>query len=92
MQATIDKDAGDGDRHRARRCKGHCISRSPIPTAPASCIGRHYPATKPTGADEATLIKWDLNTQKAQLDSLEEGFKLNGGKLWGNVDPAPSIA
>lgn len=48
----------------------------------------HYPATKPTGADEATLIMRDLNTQKAQLDSLEEGFKLNGGKLWGNVDPA----
>jgi NitT/TauT family transport system substrate-binding protein len=47
-----------------------------------------YPATKPTGADEATLIKWDLNTQQAQLDSLADGFKLNGGKLWGNVDPA----
>jgi NitT/TauT family transport system substrate-binding protein len=48
----------------------------------------HYPATKPTGADEATLIKWDLNSQQAQLDSLADGFKLNGGKLWGNVDPA----
>jgi len=47
-----------------------------------------YPATKPSGADEATLIKWDLNTQQAQLDSLADGFKLNGGKLWGNVDPA----
>lgn len=46
-----------------------------------------YPATKPSGADEATLIKWDLNTQQAQLDSLADGFKLNGGKLWGNVDP-----
>jgi NitT/TauT family transport system substrate-binding protein len=47
-----------------------------------------YPATKPSGADEATLVKWDLNTQQAQLDSLADGFKLNGGKLWGNVDPA----
>jgi NitT/TauT family transport system substrate-binding protein len=47
-----------------------------------------YPATKPTGADEATLIKWDLNTQQGQLDSLADGFNLNGGKLWGNVDPA----
>jgi len=48
----------------------------------------HYPSTKPTGADEATLIKWDMNNQQAQLDSLIDGFKLNGGKLWGNADPA----
>jgi NitT/TauT family transport system substrate-binding protein len=46
-----------------------------------------YPATKPSGADEATLIKWDLNTQQAQLDSLADGFKLGGGKLWGAADP-----
>jgi NitT/TauT family transport system substrate-binding protein len=48
----------------------------------------HYPATKPTGADEATLARWDLNTQQAQLDSLQDAFTLNGGKLWGNADPA----
>lgn len=47
-----------------------------------------YPATKPTGADEATLIKWDMNAQQAQLDSLSDGFKLGGGKQWGAVDPA----
>ncbi len=46
-----------------------------------------YPATKPTGADPATLVQWDLNTQQAQLDSLKDGFALNGGKLWGNADP-----
>jgi NitT/TauT family transport system substrate-binding protein len=48
----------------------------------------HYPSTKPTGADEATLIRWDMNNQQAQLDSLSDGYKVNGGKLWGNVDPA----
>ena len=42
-----------------------------------------YPSTKPSGADEATQVKWDLNNQRAQLDSMEEAFKLNGGKLWG---------
>jgi NitT/TauT family transport system substrate-binding protein len=47
-----------------------------------------YPSTKPSGADEATLIKWDLNNQRAQLDSLQEAFKVNGGKLWGYADPA----
>lgn len=47
-----------------------------------------YPSTKPSGADEATLIKWDLNNQRAQLDLLQEAFKVNGGKLWGYADPA----
>jgi NitT/TauT family transport system substrate-binding protein len=47
-----------------------------------------YPSTKPSGAYEATLVKWDLNNQRAQLDSLQEAFKLNGGKLWGYADPA----
>ena len=48
----------------------------------------HYPSTKASGADEATLISWDMNTQQAQLDLLADGFTLNGGKLWGNVDTA----
>jgi len=47
-----------------------------------------YPSTKPSGADEATLVKWDLNNQRALLDSMQEAFKLNGGKLWGYADPA----
>jgi NitT/TauT family transport system substrate-binding protein len=47
-----------------------------------------YPSTKPSGADEATLVKRDLNNQRAQLDSMQEAFKLNGGKLWGYADPA----
>jgi NitT/TauT family transport system substrate-binding protein len=46
-----------------------------------------FPSTKPTGADDATLRKWDLRLLNAQLDTLRDGFALNGGKLWGNVDP-----
>ena len=46
-----------------------------------------FPTTKPTGADEATLIRWDLNNQKAQLDSMKDAFDMNGGKLWGNATP-----
>ena len=46
-----------------------------------------FPATKPTGADDATLRQWDLRLLDAQLDTLRDGFALNGGKLWGNVDP-----
>jgi NitT/TauT family transport system substrate-binding protein len=47
-----------------------------------------FPATKPSGADEATLRQWDLRLLNAQLDTLRDGFALNGGKLWGNADPA----
>lgn len=46
-----------------------------------------YPNTKPTGADEATAARWDLNNQKAQLDSMKDAFEMNGGKLWGNATP-----
>ncbi|MGE5147959.1 MAG: ABC transporter substrate-binding protein [Candidatus Eiseniibacteriota bacterium] len=50
----------------------------------------HFPATKAkaAGVDDATLAKWDLNTQQAQLDSMLDAFKLNGGKYYGAMDPA----
>ena len=44
-----------------------------------------FPNTKPSGGDEATLVKWDLNNQKAQTDSMKDAFELNGGRLWGNA-------
>jgi NitT/TauT family transport system substrate-binding protein len=49
---------------------------------------KHWPSTKPTGADEATLAKWDLNNLQAQLNSMTDAFKLNGGKYYGAADPA----
>ena len=30
-----------------------------------------YPSTKPTGADEATLVKWDLHFLESSLDSMK---------------------
>ena len=44
-----------------------------------------FPNTKPTGADEATLVRWDMNAQKAQTDSMKDAFEMNGGKLYGNA-------
>lgn len=44
-----------------------------------------FPSTKPSGADEATLARWDMNNQKAQMDSMKDAFEMNGGKLWGNA-------
>jgi NitT/TauT family transport system substrate-binding protein len=49
---------------------------------------KYYPATKPTAVDEATALRMDVTTIGAQLSTLADGFKLNGGKLWGYADPA----
>jgi NitT/TauT family transport system substrate-binding protein len=46
-----------------------------------------FPNTKPTGADDATAARWDMNNQKAQLDSMKDAFEMNGGKLWGLATP-----
>jgi NitT/TauT family transport system substrate-binding protein len=49
----------------------------------------HFPATKASGSsDQATLIKWDMNTQKGQLDSMIDAFKLGGGKYYGAINVA----
>lgn len=44
-----------------------------------------WPNTKPSGADEATLIKWDMNNQQAQIDSMKAAHEMNGGKLIGQT-------
>jgi len=49
----------------------------------------NWPNSKPSGADEATLIRWDLNNLNAQLDTLRAANKVFGdGKLWGK----PTVA
>jgi NitT/TauT family transport system substrate-binding protein len=42
-----------------------------------------WPNTKPSGVDDATAARYDMNNQKAQLDSMTDAFKMNGGKLVG---------
>jgi NitT/TauT family transport system substrate-binding protein len=44
-----------------------------------------YPNTKPSNVDEATAVRFDMNNMKGQLDSMQDAFALNGGKLWGNA-------
>jgi NitT/TauT family transport system substrate-binding protein len=87
MQATIDKDPAMVIA-MARGAAKATVFALANPDCARKLHWARYPSTKPTGADEATLIRWDMNNQQAQLDSLSDGYKLNGGKLWGNVDPA----
>jgi len=46
-----------------------------------------WPNNRPTGGDEATLIRWDTNNLRLQLIAMRGAFELNGGKLWGNATP-----
>jgi NitT/TauT family transport system substrate-binding protein len=87
MQQTVDKDP-DMVVGIARGMAKATIYALANPDCTRKLHWEHYPATKPSGADEATLIRWDLNTLQGQLDSLQDAYALNGGKLWGNADPA----
>jgi NitT/TauT family transport system substrate-binding protein len=44
-----------------------------------------FPATKPTGADEARLAEADLHRLEGQLQGMKQALEMGGGKLWGNV-------
>ena len=44
-----------------------------------------FPATKPTGADEARLASGDLHRLEGQLQGMKQALEMGGGKLWGNV-------
>jgi len=49
---------------------------------------KNFPSTKPTGADEATLIKNDLALLNTQLDTMRAAYTLHGGKQIGAMSPA----
>jgi NitT/TauT family transport system substrate-binding protein len=87
MQATIDKDPAMVTAIARGAAKASVFALA-NPDCALKLHWAKYPSTKPSGADEATLMRWDLNNQQAQLDSMRDAFKLNGGKQWGYADPA----
>lgn len=86
LQKTIDADAAmvEGIARGAAKASVFAVANP-------DCVRRlhwaRWPNTKPSGADDVTIAKWDMNNLKAQLDSMEDAFKMNGGKLWGNATP-----
>ena len=46
-----------------------------------------YPSTKPSGADEATLVKWDLHFLESSLAGMKLALDLSGGTEWGKTTP-----
>lgn len=83
LQSTIDKDPAMVEAIARGAAKATVFAlENP------DCVRRlhwaNFPSTKPTGADDATLARWDANYLRAQLESLKTAYEVNGGKLWGN--------
>jgi NitT/TauT family transport system substrate-binding protein len=87
MQATIDKDPAMVEAIARGAAKATLFAMT-NPMCALRVHWKHFPSTKPTGADEATLVKWDLKLLETQLATMEAAHKLHGGKLIGAMDPA----
>ncbi|MEC7760688.1 MAG: ABC transporter substrate-binding protein [Pseudomonadota bacterium] len=48
----------------------------------------NYPDTKPTGADDETVMAWEMNSINFSVDNMKQAFELNGGEYYGAIDPA----
>lgn len=87
LQKTIDSDPAMVESIARGAAKATLYAQ----TNPACARQIHwarYPSTKPTGADPETLARWDDALLKAQLETMSDAFKMNGGKLIGAMDVA----
>lgn len=86
LQRTI-----DADPQMVEVISRGCARASEFVMASPDCQRRlhwaRWPTTRPTGAEEATLIRWDLNNLEAQLGSMRAAHAMNGGRLWGRATP-----
>ena len=84
LQKTI-----DGDPAMVEAIARGAAKATILAWANADCARRmhwsRWPSTKPTGVDDTTAARYDMNNQKAQLDSMTDAFQMNGGKLVGNA-------
>ena len=89
--ATMEKTAARDPEMAVAIAKGVAMATVYALANPECAVKLHwqrYPETKPSGVDEATAMRMDLATINAQLQTLADGLKLNGGRQWGNVDVA----
>jgi NitT/TauT family transport system substrate-binding protein len=85
MQKTIDTDPAMVEAISRGAAKAIAFS-----FANPECVRKihwaTFPSTKPTGADNATLEKWDLALLNSQLSTMHDGYKMNGDKLFGALN------
>lgn len=91
MQKTIDSDPAMVEAIARGAAKATLYAM----TNPACAVKIHWknwPSTKPTGADEETLFRWDLKLLETQLATMKAAHELHGGKLIGAMSPAAYAA
>ena len=86
MQATISKDP-DMVAAISRGVAKATLYALANPECAVKLHWKYYPATKPSGMDDPSALRMDVTTISAQLSTLADGYKLNGGKRWGATDP-----
>jgi NitT/TauT family transport system substrate-binding protein len=87
MQKTIDADPAMVEAISRGAAKATLYAQT-NPDCARQIHWKNFPSTKPTGADEATLVKWDLALLQTQLSTMASAHAMNGGKLIGAMDPA----
>ena len=87
LQKTIDADPAMVEAIARGAAKATLFAQS-NPMCALKLHWKNYPSTKPTGADEATLVASDMRLLQAQLQAMKGAFEMNGGKLIGAMDPA----
>jgi len=87
LQKTIDADPAMVEAISRGAAKATLFAQT-NPMCALRLHWKNYPSTRPTGADEATLVRADMRLLEAQLQAMKGAFELNGGKLIGALDPA----
>jgi len=87
MQKTIDADPAMVEAISRGAAKATLFAQT-NPDCARQIHWKNFPSTKPTGADEATLAKWDLALLETQLESMSAAYTMNSGKLIGAMSPA----
>ena len=87
MQKTIDTDPAMVEAIARGAAKATLFAIT-NPECTLKIHWKNFPSTKPTGADEATLVRSDLALLNSQLDTLKAAYAMHGGKLIGAMDPA----
>ena len=84
LQSTIERDPKMVEAVVRGAAKASVFARA-NPDCARQVQWKHYPSSKPTGADEATLTTWDLNYLNASLAGMTPALELSGGKLFGKA-------
>jgi NitT/TauT family transport system substrate-binding protein len=86
MQKTIDADPAMVEAISRGAAKATLYAWT-NPECAVKVHWKNFPSTKPTGADEATLLRWERKLLETQLETMRVAHEMHGGKLIGAINP-----